>query len=56
MTGPESVQTALTVLAVGGIGGVWYRLGSLTAKTDAVERRITRVEERQNHAAIIAYQ
>ncbi|PRZ48011.1 hypothetical protein [Tritonibacter scottomollicae] len=43
----EMIQLALGLVAVGGIGGIWFRLGSLTAKTDGLERRVSRIEERQ---------
>ena len=45
MTASEMIQTILGLIAVGGIGGVWFRLGSLTAKTGALERRVTNLED-----------
>lgn len=48
MTAAEMIQTGLGLLAVAGIGGVWFRLGSLTAKTEGLDARVTRIE--QNHA------
>ena len=42
----EIIQLVLGLVAVGGIGGVWFRLGTLTAKTDGLERRVTRLENK----------
>lgn len=57
MTGAEIIQVALGLIAVGGIGGIWFRLGSLTAKHDAIQRqhdglagRVSKIEERMFHA------
>lgn len=44
MTTPETIQTILGLVAVAGIGGVWFRLGSLTAKSENHDRRISRLE------------
>ncbi len=44
MSDPELVQTILGLLAVGGIGGIWFRLGTLSARSDGFERRLTRLE------------
>ncbi|WP_413221177.1 hypothetical protein [Tritonibacter mobilis] len=52
MNTAEMIQTVLGLIAVGGIGGVWFRLGSLTAKTDGLERRVTRLEEHQRRSVI----
>lgn len=49
MNPTEIIQLALGLVAVGGIGGIWFRLGSLTAKTDGLERRVT-ILEREQHA------
>ncbi len=38
------IQTVLGLVAVGGIGGVWFRLGSLTAKTEGLARRVDYLE------------
>jgi len=46
MMASESIQVVLGLLAVGGIGGVWFRLGSLTAKTENLAKRVDRVEHR----------
>ena len=47
MTDPDQlIQIALGLLAVGGIGGIWYRLGALTARLDALDRRTSRLEAR----------
>ncbi|MEY8798940.1 hypothetical protein AB9K35_01230 [Leisingera sp. XS_AS12] len=48
------IQTILGLMAVGGIGGVWFRLGSLTAKTEGLERRVTRLESQPNKRSVIA--
>lgn len=45
MTPNEMIQLTLGLIAVGGIGGVWFRLGSLTAITSGLERRILKLEE-----------
>lgn len=50
----EMIQTVLGLLAVGGIGGVWFRLGSLTAKTEGLERRVTRIETHQHKWSAMA--
>lgn len=42
----DALQLMLGLIAVGGIGGVWFRLGSITAKHDGLERRVTRMEKR----------
>ena len=42
----EVIQIALGVLAVGGIGGIWFRLGSLTAKQTGLEGRVERLERK----------
>ena len=42
----EMIQLVLGLVAVGGIGGVWFRLGSLTAKTDGLELRVTKLESK----------
>lgn len=46
MTPPELLQTIIGLVAVGGIGGVWFRLGSLTAKTDGLDQRLGKVDQR----------
>jgi len=40
----QFMQIALGVIAVGGIGGVWFRLGSLTATTTDLQRRVIILE------------
>ncbi|AUQ50016.1 hypothetical protein PhaeoP83_01743 [Phaeobacter inhibens] len=52
MNTAEMIQTVLGLVAVGGIGGVWFRLGSLTAKTDHLESRVTRLEQHQQRSLI----
>lgn len=54
MTPAEIIQTILGLMAVGGIGGVWFRLGSLTAKNEGLERRVTRLENQQHKRSVIA--
>lgn len=57
MSTPEIIQTLLGVVILGGVGGIWFRLGSLTAKHDAMQRqhdglagRVSKIEERMFHA------
>jgi len=38
------VQLILSLVAVGGIGGVWFRLGALVATKEDHERRLNRLE------------
>jgi hypothetical protein len=46
MTPAELIQTALGVLAVGGIGGIWFRLGTLTAAQRGTDRRCDGLQSR----------
>ncbi|MEN8950684.1 hypothetical protein [Planktotalea arctica] len=46
MSQAEALQTILGLLAVGGIGGVWFRLGSITGRMIGVDRRLDAHEQR----------
>ena len=46
MSSAETIQTILGLLAVGGIGGVWFKLGSLTGRMIGVDRRLDAHEQR----------
>lgn len=53
MNSAEMIQTVLGLLAVGGIGGVWFRLGSVQRGQDEHQRDIDnlggRVRELEIH-------
>lgn len=46
MTPAEMIQTALGLLAVGGIGGVWFRLGSVQRGQDEHAKDIAALDGR----------
>lgn len=41
----SAIQLVLGIIAVGGIGGVWFRLGTLTEKQAGLERRVSKIED-----------
>ena len=52
MTGAELVQLSLSLAGVCVSGAVWFRLGKLTGKTDALEPRVKNLE---NHVYLGGY-
>ena len=45
----EMVQIALGLIAIGGIGGIWFRIGSLTATTTGLTDRVKALEDHVYH-------
>lgn len=52
MTTVEMIQTGLALAGVAGIGGVWFRLGSLIAKNETLTKRVDKIE---NHVFLGGY-
>ncbi|MCG7622734.1 MULTISPECIES: hypothetical protein [unclassified Epibacterium] len=46
MITPEIVQTVLAVVTVGGVGGIWFRLGGVLRGQAEQEKDIARLDER----------
>lgn len=46
MIDPDGVQLVVGVLSAAGIFGVWFRLGTLTAKTEGLEGRTSALSRR----------
>lgn len=40
----DLLQIALSIIAVGGIGGIWFRLGALMSTVESHNQRLNRLE------------
>jgi len=42
----EGLQTVLLVASVGGVAGIWFRLGRTLEVAESAHRRVSRLEDR----------
>lgn len=49
MTTAEAIQLALGIIALGGIGGIWFRLGQALTGLDAVKEDVRDLDIRVRH-------